>query len=205
MAAGFGSKSSPDRWGIFTAEVFSLGARIVRMGQASPSSASKNLSRKLHLATLVCATSAHRGADPNFLETRPAWCDTIRPATPKSSSHLLRQAQQAPPILHHLGLTTALVALCRPTHDLWNRICALAARSALTSLLHLLRRRNGWGCYHFAGLGIGDHHNLSMNLLFEQIRLRPPVQLCKPFSHFKPAFFTSSAMFTVWTVDSQKG
>jgi hypothetical protein len=38
-----------------------------------------------------------------------------------------------------------------------------------------------------------------------RIRLRPPVQLFQPLSHFIPARFTNIAMFTVWTVDSQEG
>ena len=76
---------------------------------------------------------------------------------------------------------------------------------ALTSPLPLLRQWNGLACYNFARHGSEDLHNLSLNLLFEQTWLRPPVQLCQPFSHLNPVLFTSFAMFTVWTVDSQKG
>jgi hypothetical protein len=78
-------------------------------------------------------------------------------------------------------------------------------RLALTSLLPLVRQRNRRPCYNFAGLGIEDLHNLSMIAIVWRIRLRPPIQLIQPFSHLKPALFTSLAMFTVRTVDSQEG
>lgn len=35
--------------------------------------------------------------------------------------------------------------------------------------------------------------------------LRPPIQLFQPSSHFLPARQASHAVFTVWSVDSQKG
>jgi hypothetical protein len=72
-------------------------------------------------------------------------------------------------------------------------------RLALNSLLRLVRQRNRRPCYNFAGLGIENLHNLS------RIRLRPPIQLVQPFSHLKSGLFTSFAMFTVRTVDSQEG
>jgi hypothetical protein len=78
-------------------------------------------------------------------------------------------------------------------------------RLALTSLLPLVRQRNRRPCYNFAGLGIEDLHNLSMIAIVWRIRLRPPIQLIQPFSHLKPGLFTSFAMFTVRTVDSQEG
>jgi hypothetical protein len=61
----------------------------------------------------------------------------------------------------------------------------------------LLRQWNVLACYNFAGLGIEDLHNLSMIAIVWRIRLRPPIQLFQPFSHLKPALFTSFAMFTV--------
>ena len=85
-------------------------------------------------------------------------------------------------------------------------VVSIRSRSAgPNSLLHLLHRQIGRACYNFAGFGIEVRHNLSMNTLFCQIRLRLPVQFCQPFSDLKPALFKSFAMFAVWTVDSQKG
>jgi hypothetical protein len=76
---------------------------------------------------------------------------------------------------------------------------------ALSSLLPLVRQRNRRPRYNFAGLGIEDLHNLSMIVIVWRIRLRPPIQLIQPYSHLKPGLFTSFAMFTVRTVDSQEG
>ena len=78
-------------------------------------------------------------------------------------------------------------------------------RLALTSLLPLVRQRNRRPRYNFAGLGIEDLHNLSMIAIVWRIRLRPPIQLIQPYSHLKPGLFTTFAMFTVRTVDSQEG
>jgi hypothetical protein len=61
----------------------------------------------------------------------------------------------------------------------------------------LLRQWNVLACYNFAGLGIEDLQNLSMIAIVWRIRLRPPVQLFQPLSHFIPARFTNIAMFTV--------
>jgi hypothetical protein len=80
-----------------------------------------------------------------------------------------------------------------------------AAPLALTSLLHLVRKRRGRACYTFAGLGIEDLHNLGMIPIVERIRRRPPVQLFQTFSHLNPALLPSFAMFAVRRVDSQKG
>jgi hypothetical protein len=44
-----------------------------------------------------------------------------------------------------------------------------------------------------------------VNFIFEEIRLRPPIQFLQPFSHFMSARFTHIAMLTVRMVDSQKG
>jgi hypothetical protein len=74
---------------------------------------------------------------------------------------------------------------------------------ALSNLLLLLRRqRNRRTCDNFAGLGIEDPHDLFLIPIVERMGMRPPVQFFQPLSHFITARFTS-AMFTVWTVDSQ--
>src|SRR5208282_6416822 len=78
------------------------------------------------------------------------------------------------------------------------------APSGLSNLLPL-RQRNRRTCYDFPGLGIEDLHYLSMIPIVERTRLRPPVQLFQPLSHLISARFTRIAMFTVWTVDFQKG
>jgi len=86
-----------------------------------------------------------------------------------------------------------------------DRVGSQQAPWALSNLLLLLRQRNRRTCYNFGGLGIEDPHYLFMIPIVERMRLRPPVQFFQPLSHFIPVRFTSIAMFTVWTVDSQEG
>ena len=60
----------------------------------------------------------------------------------------------------------------RALQGLWNRVCALAACSALTGFLHSLNQRNGQACYKFAGLGIEDLHRLSVILIVGRTQMR---------------------------------
>jgi hypothetical protein len=54
-------------------------------------------------------------------------------------------------------------------------------------------------------LRIGLLPHLSMVVILERTRLRPPTQLFQPLSHLIPGRFASITMFTVWAVDSQEG
>ena len=54
-------------------------------------------------------------------------------------------------------------------------------------------------------LRIGVLHHLSMVVILERTRLRPPTQFFQPLLHLIPARFASIAMFTVGAVDSQEG
>ena len=54
-------------------------------------------------------------------------------------------------------------------------------------------------------LRIGLLYHLSMVVILERTRLRPPTQLFQPLSHLIPARFASLTTFTVWAVDSQEG
>src|ERR1017187_304006 len=65
-----------------------------------------------------------------------------------------------------------------------------------------LRRPNR---YTFGSLRIGVLLHLSMVVILERTRLRPPTQFFQPLLHLIPSRFASIAMFTVGAVDSQEG
>ena len=91
-----------------------------------------------------------------------------------------------------------------------NQLVPTSLKTAIASLKteHLRRclQQKFWaGLLQVWQLGIGVVHVLSMVPVLERTRLSTPVQVFQPFSHFVPARFPNTTMFTIWAVDSQEG